>query len=153
MLLTNFVFIISISFDCLAFLDSSSLSSHFWPFNSCTAGNPARGYTESFEVLKTPRISYREGNGCHGLELYGRRLGCFVIDAGGRTCHRRWFTFVRGRRRSLRSTEPRAAGHHHIQSCSSSQSFWKAGSPRKGSQIGSNLRRAGVMGVRQAPVE
>ena len=31
--------------------------------------------------------------------------------------------------------------------CFSSQSFWKAGSPRKGSQSGSSLRRAGVMGV------
>src|SRR6266480_787116 len=31
--------------------------------------------------------------------------------------------------------------------CFSSQSFWKAGSARKGSQIGSSLRRAGVMGV------
>ena len=30
--------------------------------------------------------------------------------------------------------------------CFSSQSFWKAGSPRKGSQSGSSLRRAGVMG-------
>ena len=27
------------------------------------------------------------------------------------------------------------------------QSFWKAGSARNGSQIGSSLRRAGVMGV------
>ena len=31
--------------------------------------------------------------------------------------------------------------------CFSSQSFWKAGSPRKGSQNGSSLRSAGVMGV------
>jgi hypothetical protein len=31
--------------------------------------------------------------------------------------------------------------------CFSSQSFWKAGSERKGSQIGSSLRRAGVTGV------
>jgi hypothetical protein len=31
--------------------------------------------------------------------------------------------------------------------CFSSQSFWKAGSPRNGSQIGSSLRRAGVMGT------
>jgi hypothetical protein len=32
--------------------------------------------------------------------------------------------------------------------CFSSQSFWKAGSERKGSQNGSSLRRAGVMGGR-----
>ena len=32
-----------------------------------------------------------------------------------------------------------------VHGCFSSQSFWKAGSARKGSQIGSSLRRAGVM--------
>src|SRR5205814_8569245 len=31
--------------------------------------------------------------------------------------------------------------------CFSSQSFWKAGAPRKGSHIGSNLRSAGVIGI------
>ena len=35
-----------------------------------------------------------------------------------------------------------------VHGCFSSQSFWKAGSERKGSQSGSSLRRAGVIGVR-----
>jgi hypothetical protein len=34
-----------------------------------------------------------------------------------------------------------------VYGCFSSQSFWKAGSARKGSQIGSSLRRAGVTDV------
>src|SRR5215510_7360848 len=34
-----------------------------------------------------------------------------------------------------------------VTSCFSSQSFWKAGSARNGSQIGSSLRRADVTGV------
>jgi hypothetical protein len=34
-----------------------------------------------------------------------------------------------------------------LHGCFSSQSFWKAGSERKGSQSGSSLRRAGVIGV------
>jgi hypothetical protein len=38
-----------------------------------------------------------------------------------------------------------SSSQHH--GCFSSQSFWKEGSPRKGSQIGSSLRRAGVTGV------
>jgi hypothetical protein len=33
------------------------------------------------------------------------------------------------------------------QGCFSSQSFWKAGSERKGSHMGSNLRSAGVIGI------
>ena len=33
-----------------------------------------------------------------------------------------------------------------VHGCFSSQSFWKAGSVRNGSQIGSSLRRAGVTG-------
>jgi hypothetical protein len=35
-----------------------------------------------------------------------------------------------------------------VHGCFSSQSFWKAGSERNGSQSGSSLRRAGVTGVR-----
>jgi len=34
-----------------------------------------------------------------------------------------------------------------VYGCFSSQSFWKAGSARNGSQIGSSLRRAGVTGA------
>jgi hypothetical protein len=34
-----------------------------------------------------------------------------------------------------------------VHGCFSSQSFWKAGSARKGSQSRSSLRRAGVMGA------
>ena len=37
--------------------------------------------------------------------------------------------------------------HYFAAVCFSSQSFWKAGSERKGSQIGSSLRRAGVIGT------
>ena len=45
-------------------------------------------------------------------------------------------------------TEPvRASFSKRIHGCFSSQSFWKAGSVRKGSQIGSSLRRAGVTGI------
>jgi hypothetical protein len=34
-----------------------------------------------------------------------------------------------------------------VHGCFSSQSFWKAGSARKGSQIGSSFKTAGVTGV------
>ena len=34
-----------------------------------------------------------------------------------------------------------------LHGCISSQSFWKAGSERNGSQSGSSLRSAGVMGI------
>src|SRR5882724_1096233 len=37
--------------------------------------------------------------------------------------------------------------------CFSWQSFWKAGSARKGSQIGSSLRRAGVTGVTKSKLK
>ena len=37
-----------------------------------------------------------------------------------------------------------------VHGCFSSQSFWKAGSTRKGSHIGSSLESAGVIGVRRS---
>src|SRR4029450_3586189 len=43
---------------------------------------------------------------------------------------------------------PQFAGSDYTDpGCFSSQSFWKAGSARKGSHIGSNLRSAGVIGI------
>jgi hypothetical protein len=42
---------------------------------------------------------------------------------------------------------PRLTEIARVHGCFSSQSFWKAGSVRNGSQIGSSLRRAGVMGA------
>ena len=43
---------------------------------------------------------------------------------------------------------PSAKGSYGVAGgCFSSQSFWKAGSERKGSQSGSSLRRAGVIDV------
>jgi hypothetical protein len=39
-----------------------------------------------------------------------------------------------------------SSSQHH--GCFSSHSFWKAGSARNGSQCGSSLRRAGVIGIR-----
>ena len=41
----------------------------------------------------------------------------------------------------------RLTGIAQIHGCFSSQSFWKAGSARNGSQSGSSLRRAGVIGA------
>src|SRR6266480_3246120 len=41
----------------------------------------------------------------------------------------------------------RMLGRHESHFAFSSQSFWKAGSLRKGSQMGSSLRRAGVIGA------
>ena len=63
-LLTNFVFMIVVSF-CLsfvvlAFFDSSSLSSHFWPFTRSTERKPPRGYDQVWEFFQT-RGNKRQG--------------------------------------------------------------------------------------------
>src|SRR6266480_357741 len=48
---------------------------------------------------------------------------------------------------SLESTTPPPFLSGFIHGFFSSHNFWKAGSARKGSQSGSSLKRAGVMGV------
>src|SRR5439155_2285569 len=64
-------------------------------------------------------------------------------------CPKPLFRICRAAAQDLISTNE-IAGHlsvdfdHYDHGCFSSQSFWKAGSVRKGSQIGSSLRRAGV---------
>ena len=54
---------------------------------------------------------------------------------------------VRLQSRSFARWNPRLTEIAQVHGCFSSQSFWKAGSARKGSQIGSSLRRAGVMAL------
>jgi hypothetical protein len=52
--------------------------------------------------------------------------------------------FASGRGLNYAAVARRASRVH---GCFSSQSFWKAGSARKGSQIGSSFKKAGVMGT------
>ena len=54
---------------------------------------------------------------------------------------------LRQQSRSFARWNARLTETARVHGCFSSQSFWKAGSARKGSQIGSSLRRAGVMGA------
>ena len=54
---------------------------------------------------------------------------------------------VRLQSRSFARWNPRLAEIAQVHGCFSSQSFWKAGSPRKGSQIGSSRKNAGVSGI------
>ena len=55
---------------------------------------------------------------------------------------------ARQQSRSFAPENPRLTEIAQVHGCFSSQSFWKAGSERKGSQIGSSLNSAGVTGSR-----
>jgi hypothetical protein len=57
---------------------------------------------------------------------------------------------VRLQSRSFASENQRLTENAQLHGCFSSQSFWKRGSLRRGSNIGSSLSSAGVSGTREA---
>ncbi len=67
------------------------------------------------------------------IRMHNETLSVIAMRVSNPDCSSRW---------NARLTETA-----RVHGCFSSQSFWKAGSARKGSQSGSSLRRAGVMGA------
>ena len=93
-------------------------------------------------------ISFPEASYSLASNPFGDMLAEFALGyTAGHNDYSIWFEaeedFLQ-RWHSLR-LQPRKSWK--VQGCFSSHNFWKAGSARKGSQSGSSLRRAGVMGA------
>ena len=140
MVLSNFIFITVNSFDCFGLPWLPTVGGHFWPFtgvlreigpavtrkvqrSSCCRGRCAR--CEETSSPKCPRPAFA------------------TLRRGKPDCHDSCYIS----RISSAAAMIWAEKLPKVQFCFSSQSFWKAGSERNGSQRGSSLRSARVTGA------